>query len=75
MHIVPRNGKYVQPLDATDASDRKEVLPLKNLDSGDCTGYTFQVLLVLVINAVKMTFLTTTQIGAVQGNTLRHTPN
>ena len=47
--------KFFQPLDTHEASDRKEVLYQKNLETGDCTCYTRQVLIGWVIYTVRMT--------------------
>ena len=43
------------PLDGEDHNHRKEVSPLKNIDSGDCTWLTCQVLFGWIIDSVNIT--------------------
>ena len=46
--------KVFRPLEKLDPPQRKEVLSLKKLDSGDCSQSTCQVLLGWVLDAVNM---------------------
>ena len=47
--------KVFRPLDRKDASQRKEVLILKKLDSGDCSWSTCQTMLGWIVDSVNMT--------------------
>ena len=46
--------KMFQTLDRQDAKQRKEVLLLKKLDSGDCSCYTCQTLLWWIVDSINM---------------------
>ena len=47
--------KVFRPLDRQDATQRKEVLSLKKLDTGDCSWSTCQTMLGWIVNSVNMT--------------------